>query len=231
MTDTETLAILFIEEEFALSGPAVGDAATEFFQRQTDRLAVLPYRLYDVRCEVTSAVSGLAVIGRRGASCRDFRVLPEPVRTSGGLLQNLILRELVDHPRRLFMVFDIPQRKARTVNDGIRPARNAQREVVVSRVRILRAADEYSQCEEYAKERAPYFSADEHDTSPGSYTYCNGDMDIYRLPECQNIKKKRFCLPLTRGLPQPTHIRTNRTASGSATGMRFPDYVVVPGNA
>ena len=43
---------LFFEKEFALFFPAVGDAATEFFQRQTDRLAVLPYRLYDVRREV-----------------------------------------------------------------------------------------------------------------------------------------------------------------------------------
>ena len=44
--------ILFSEEEFTLFFPAVGDAATEFFQRQTDRLAVLPYRLHNVRRKV-----------------------------------------------------------------------------------------------------------------------------------------------------------------------------------
>ena len=32
--------------------PAVGDAAAEFVQRETDRLAVFPYRLHDVRREV-----------------------------------------------------------------------------------------------------------------------------------------------------------------------------------
>ena len=45
-------ACSFPKEEFALFFPTVGDAAAELIQRQTDRLAVLPNHLHDVRREV-----------------------------------------------------------------------------------------------------------------------------------------------------------------------------------
>ena len=43
---------LFPEEEFVLFFPTFGDAAAKLVQRQTDRLAVLPDHLHDVRREV-----------------------------------------------------------------------------------------------------------------------------------------------------------------------------------
>ena len=74
------MARLLFEEEFALLFPAVGDAAPEFVQRETDGLTVLPYRLYDVRREICQ----LKRPGYKGASmfstcaiCRMVVALPE----------------------------------------------------------------------------------------------------------------------------------------------------------
>ena len=52
MTDGRALARLFRKEEFALFFPAVGDAAPELIQRETDGLTVLLDHLHDVRREV-----------------------------------------------------------------------------------------------------------------------------------------------------------------------------------